>query len=373
MDAKTEGRIFGFGAVALALVAFGWPNLPPVIRALAQAGAIICAVLTIWFLLPAKFREWGDKRQMFALVSMIAFGTAAAICAVVYFWPRQPAAAPKLEAKILFECSVTFSAKAIDNVPNVLPIFTLFLHSKPGEHVTPYNFIQAGGGTASTTALGGDISQMVFTCEVTNYDTAPLFNVVVPFKLVFQRAIPAGQNGFRSGEVLSRVDLPVRIPRLDQGSDKLFRFLAWSPSDAFITVLFPREVSAHRLGSETPVSIGVIESSTNEIILDPPRPKPAPQPKPKHDLAKHSLKVPIPHEKPPPFDMNEAKATVKGLWNKWLDRDGLTSNELAGLVLPPDDWMNEHLTAIHRNYRVRAEGAQFKIFPAEGHDAPSNP
>lgn len=61
-------------------------------------------------------------------------------------------------------------------------------------------------------------------------------------------------------------------------------------------------------------------------------------------------------------DLAEAQATVLGLWNTWLDRDDLTAEEINGLVLPPDDWMNERLQKMTRPYRVRANGAQFRIY-----------
>lgn len=63
----------------------------------------------------------------------------------------------------------------------------------------------------------------------------------------------------------------------------------------------------------------------------------------------------------PALDNAEAQATIRGLWNAWLLRDGLTTEEMSGLVLPPDDWMNSRLTKMGRNYRVRAKGAQFEI------------
>ena len=63
--------------------------------------------------------------------------------------------------------------------------------------------------------------------------------------------------------------------------------------------------------------------------------------------------------------MAEARATVRSLWNLWLDRDGVTDEEANGLKLPPDGWMNDQLEKRGRSYRVKAEGAQFKIFAAE--------
>ncbi|NOT42003.1 MAG: hypothetical protein HOP13_16105 [Alphaproteobacteria bacterium] len=69
---------------------------------------------------------------------------------------------------------------------------------------------------------------------------------------------------------------------------------------------------------------------------------------------------------PPAFnpieaEASEAQATVRGLWKTWLDRDNLTTEEISGLILPPDDWMNERLERMQRPYRVRANGAQFTI------------
>ncbi|MGZ3173089.1 MAG: hypothetical protein ACXWJC_08585, partial [Croceibacterium sp.] len=68
---------------------------------------------------------------------------------------------------------------------------------------------------------------------------------------------------------------------------------------------------------------------------------------------------------PPTFDMAEAQATVRALWNVWItSSDGRTPEELSGLVLPPDDWMNDRLAKMGRPYRVKANGAQFNIYAA---------
>ncbi len=67
-------------------------------------------------------------------------------------------------------------------------------------------------------------------------------------------------------------------------------------------------------------------------------------------------------------DVAEAQATVRGLWSTWLDRDGLTAEEINGLVLPPDDWMNDRLEKMTRPYRVRANGAQFRIYWPQSDD-----
>ena len=91
----------------------------------------------------------------------------------------------------------------------------------------------------------------------------------------------------------------------------------------------------------------------------PPTSEPAPPP-----IAGPSASSP-PSAKPA-FDLGEARATVRGLWDLWLDRDGLTSEELSRLVLPPDDWMNERLANMGRPYRVKAQGAQFTILAVEG-------
>jgi len=87
----------------------------------------------------------------------------------------------------------------------------------------------------------------------------------------------------------------------------------------------------------------------------------------KKRVRKSSIASPAVEPEPaaPAFDMAEARATVRSLWNLWLDRDGVTDEEANGLKLPPDGWMNDQLEKRGRAYRVKAEGAQFKIFAAE--------
>lgn len=68
---------------------------------------------------------------------------------------------------------------------------------------------------------------------------------------------------------------------------------------------------------------------------------------------------------------------MRALWQTWLNEKltsggGATTEEVSGLVLPPDDWMNERLTRLGRPYRVRARGSQFDILAVEIKDAGTN-
>lgn len=65
MDAKAEGRIFGFLAIALALFGFAvpyrWHEMPPIISNGALGLSAVFAILAVWLLIPPKFRKKGGR------------------------------------------------------------------------------------------------------------------------------------------------------------------------------------------------------------------------------------------------------------------------------------------------------------------------
>ena len=61
MDAKTEGRVFGLSATALAIFGFvapyRWHELPPLVSNFALIAGAVFAVAAVWHLIPARWRQ----------------------------------------------------------------------------------------------------------------------------------------------------------------------------------------------------------------------------------------------------------------------------------------------------------------------------
>jgi len=75
-------------------------------------------------------------------------------------------------------------------------------------------------------------------CEVYNYGSAPIFAVMIAFKIEY-RANEKTENGSRAGEIVSSQDFTVRINKLDPGKDSPFVFYAYNQSNYWAYVAPP--------------------------------------------------------------------------------------------------------------------------------------
>jgi len=76
---------------------------------------------------------------------------------------------------------------------------------------------------------------MAYKCQLTNYGTAPLFNVFLALHLQFQNSIAEDNGSERSGEVYLRRDWPISISKIDPGTSNPFVFTS---TRCWINILF---------------------------------------------------------------------------------------------------------------------------------------
>lgn len=101
-------------------------------------------------------------------------------------------------------------------------------------------------------------------CVVRNLSAAELTDIDLEFQAVFQRAVPDGPNGFRSGEAFREGLTPVRINRLAPQAETTF----WVDllGSAFLTIQ-PVTAAAIPVGSTTPVVVEVRHNALRGLTL----------------------------------------------------------------------------------------------------------
>jgi hypothetical protein len=195
------------------------------------------------------------------------------------FWQtRQLSSTSKPKAAVLIQCTIANRVAPFQTL-EIFPILdTLNVEVLRSAGKQPMAMAEITTGNADTSYRPWGSFQFEHLCEITNYTKGPLFDVVIPFRLILKEAILSGA-GKRSGKTVFDSVFPVAIPRIEQGPDRPFKFYAWLPSDKlFGTIATPKSLIAKHLGDERRTEVGVIDSSTAKILLEPllKRQQPAP-------------------------------------------------------------------------------------------------
>ncbi len=157
-------------------------------------------------------------------------------------------------------------------VPVKLPaegrINVLFLWPLPVEN--------GGGGLAQIGGIPGSDYRFTdapyapkYECKITNYDDLPAVNVDLTLRLRFIEAVRQESGSKQSGKTVLERPWPIRIGKIDSGTNSPFVFYVFNQSGYFVEISFPKEASVQRLGNPTQKTVPITSSLVYPITLVP--------------------------------------------------------------------------------------------------------
>jgi hypothetical protein len=114
---------------------------------------------------------------------------------------------------------------------------------------------------------------MIEKCRVTNFGSAPVFNIKIAVRIVFAEHIPRGEIMVEQRNVAEKTFV-FMIPQVDAGPNDAVDFYAWNLTKFTAMVMLPREVELQRLGSNDRETVQLIPA-LGMMALYPAEQKPA--------------------------------------------------------------------------------------------------
>jgi hypothetical protein len=329
-------------AAAAALTAFAvliQPDSPVWRWALSGGTAVFAAsafVLFVNFMRP--------DANVIVLASM-GGGFALLVGCSVALFSGEPKAITNKKISLLIECN--------NGLPHIVPpsgqivlmavyppmsggAIPLGLGGRSGQPGKPWDW--AGGGMLN----GAE-------CRVTNYGSEAIFDVQMTFSIKFSRLLktPDHPESSHSKPEFASQDRVVRITKIDAGKDNPFVFYAQNGStDAIATVYIPGAATFVRSGEAERESAIMLPPNVGGFVLWP------------RELAVRAPAPPALIEKTPPPVLEDSAASrgefIGQLTILYMrDHDGISSEMVAGLELPPEAWLNKQLEKRGKSWRIR--------------------
>jgi hypothetical protein len=91
-----------------------------------------------------------------------------------------------------------------------------------------------------------------WACEVTNFTTAPMFNVVLELKVQFREVVTSGASPgvTSSGSLVAERRCPILINTISPGDSGKFRFYIYNQTDYFGFTIMPDKLIYQTIGSD---------------------------------------------------------------------------------------------------------------------------
>ena len=231
-----------------------------------RAFFVVCVVVALVLVITGGITEArnegksptaGRRRRMIAVIFMTVFGVGFIISLGVYLWPAvQPTGSGVLagsagvssnkkdepESVIFAECSYVAVPRSVPPDGQLTLVELRWIPQIPHQagQVTRRN---GNPGTQIVWALeyAFDQSAVVYRCDVRNYGTKPLFNLLFTLDVEFRAVVmnPEPNVSIGSGEVIGVATVNLDLARIDPGRDFPVSFYIYNMSPYWAAVKSP--------------------------------------------------------------------------------------------------------------------------------------
>ncbi len=246
MDPKTEGRVFFFIAVALALVGivvpYRWHKMPPWLVEAAFVFALISSSFAAWSAVPATIKL-GAPRMLSIL--MVASGVIIAVVGMYLLIGRKPPASAigsPLDNTIGMRCNLS---RAPTHFREDRPLYMMQIGNAPIKEASPTHLSVFTTFFMQGTDLikwGDAEPAQVYRCTITNYGANPIFDVSAMIAVSWLEVIRS-PGRVESGKFIARREFMSPKSNIGTGMNNEDYFYIWSNSDSYVQFEIPATIA----------------------------------------------------------------------------------------------------------------------------------